>query len=102
VGLRREDFIEESDQARSVRCELESGGYRVEFWALPPGAVLSGCLTESSGILYVDAGEAVLEIEGREMDLGAGDRVLLPAESIHTIRNGGAGPLAWLSAARRS
>lgn len=92
--------IEEGAAARKVRAELEAEGYTVEFWSTGPGARLMGLYLEEDGLLFVETGSARLDVDERHLDLGEGDRVLVPAGSGYSILNQGRGPLSWIVACR--
>lgn len=92
--------LPESEAAQAFRMQLEASGYAVEYWSSGPGAILMGLELREDGLIYVDAGEAVLEVEETEFVLRAGDQKLVPRGAPHSIRNRGKSPLTWLSAVR--
>ncbi len=57
-----------------------------------------GLHLEDGSVVYVDSGEAALQVDEKVLTLGSGDRVLVPRGTLHTMRNPGSGPLSWLAA----
>ena len=74
----------------------------METWELMPG-VSEGNHTHDKGtggpleeIYYFLEGDGIMEVDGREMPVAAGDAVLVPPGSDHGFHNTGGGPLRLL------
>jgi mannose-6-phosphate isomerase-like protein (cupin superfamily) len=76
--------------------------HHTEAQSLAEATLAPGQATErhyhraSEEIYFVLAGEGVLEVDGDERRVVAGDAALIPPGAWHTIRNDGAGDLCFL------
>jgi quercetin dioxygenase-like cupin family protein len=74
-----------------LRRRLEAEGFSVWQWSDPPGADYTPHQHDRDESLWVVAGEITFGALGGELRLGAGDRLMLPAGTVHSARAGSAG-----------
>ena len=74
--------------AQSLRTQLEAEGYDVFRWHDDAGADYQPHTHDHDESLWVIAGEITFGIGGTEYRLGPGDRLMLPAGTVHTARAG--------------
>jgi quercetin dioxygenase-like cupin family protein len=86
---------------KELRQRLEADGFEAYAWQDPPGAAYTAHSHDHDESLWVVEGEIVFGAEGRDYPLGAGDRLMLPAHTIHTARTGPVGA-TYLIGQRRS
>ena len=70
---------------------LVRDGFDVFRWHDPPGSDYSPHSHDHDESLWVVDGEITFGAEGVELRLRAGDRLMLPAGTVHTARAGDAG-----------
>jgi quercetin dioxygenase-like cupin family protein len=70
---------------------LVRDGFEVFRWHDPPGSDYSAHSHDHDESLWVVDGEITFGAEGVELRLRAGDRLMLPAGTVHTARAGDAG-----------
>ena len=75
----------------ALRDELAREGFDVFRWHDPPGAVYAPHSHDHDESLWVVDGEITFGADGTDLCLGAGDRLMLPAGTVHTARAGTAG-----------
>jgi quercetin dioxygenase-like cupin family protein len=76
---------------RILKQRLAAEGFDVSRWRDEPGAEYRPHSHDHDESLWVVEGEIVFGIGGREYRLGAGDRLMLPAGTVHTARAGAGG-----------
>src|SRR5262245_47657898 len=74
-----------------LRSQLEAEGFHVWSWTDSAGADYEPHTHEQDESLWILAGEITFGAEGRELRLRAGDRLMLPAGTIHTAHAGADG-----------
>ena len=74
-----------------LRDRLIAGGFDAFRWRDEPGAVYEPHAHDHHESLWVIAGEITFGIGGRDYRLGPGDRLMLPANTVHTARVGAHG-----------
>jgi quercetin dioxygenase-like cupin family protein len=77
--------------ADELRRRLEAEGFSVWSWTDGPGATYAPHTHDEDESLWVLAGAITFGADGRELRLGPGDRLMLPAGTVHTARAGAAG-----------
>jgi quercetin dioxygenase-like cupin family protein len=75
----------------SLRDILMRDGFDVFRWEDPPDARYSAHSHDHDESLWVLEGEITFGADGKELRLVAGDRLMLPAGTVHTARSGGTG-----------
>jgi quercetin dioxygenase-like cupin family protein len=71
-----------------LRRELEAEGFHVWGWTDSPGAHYEPHTHDQDESLWIVAGEITFGAKGRELHLGAGDRLMLPAGTVHSAHAG--------------
>jgi quercetin dioxygenase-like cupin family protein len=79
--------------AEELRRRLEAEGFSVWSWTDGPGATYAPHTHDEDESLWVVAGEITFGADNRELRLGPGDRLMLPAGTVHTARAGDAGAM---------
>ncbi len=76
----------------ALRAELAAAGLEIFSWSDPPGATYTPHRHDHDETIVLVAGEMTFTIDGRDYTLGCpGDRLLLPAGTVHGARAGVAG-----------
>jgi quercetin dioxygenase-like cupin family protein len=83
-----------------LRQRLEAEGYDVFRWSDGPDADYQPHAHDHDESIWLIEGEITFGAEGREWRLRPGDRLMLPAGTVHTARAGRAGA-TYLVAERR-
>lgn len=73
---------------RALRSQLESEGYDVRRWRDPSDRVYAAHRHELDESLWVLHGRIVFRVEGDEVALEPGDRLLLPGGTVHSAKAG--------------
>lgn len=76
---------------RVLKQRLAAEGFDVVRWRDEPGADYQPHSHDHDECLWVVEGEILFGVDGREYPLGSGDRLMLPAGTVHTARAGAAG-----------
>jgi quercetin dioxygenase-like cupin family protein len=84
----------------TLRRRLEAEGFEVFAWQDAPGARYAPHHHDHDESIWVVAGELTFGIAGADLRLGPGDRLMLPAGTVHTAVGGPAGA-AYLIGQRR-
>jgi quercetin dioxygenase-like cupin family protein len=84
----------------TLRARLEREGFSVFAWTDAPGARYAPHAHDRDESIWVVAGEIVFTAAGRTVRLGPGDRLLLPAGTVHTAEAGPAGATYLVGEAR--
>ncbi|MBI3549793.1 MAG: cupin domain-containing protein [Elusimicrobia bacterium] len=71
-------------------------GFSFGVWSDPPGRVLKDYVHEVDKLILVLEGSVEIEIGGKVAALKPGKEVLVPAKTVHTVRNKGKNPSRWL------
>ena len=78
--------------ARPIESDLHAAlvaeGFQVFRWDDPPGATYSAHTHDHDESLWVVAGEITFGANGTSLRLRAGDRLMLPADTVHTATVG--------------
>lgn len=74
-----------------MRARLEADGFEAFAWSDGPGAHYEPHAHDHDESLWVVEGELTFGIGGRDHRLRSGDRLMLPAGTIHTADAGPAG-----------
>jgi quercetin dioxygenase-like cupin family protein len=81
----------EPPRERALRDELASRGFGASLWRDVPGARYEAHSHERDEALWVLEGEMIFEAADCTFRLGPGDRLELPAGTVHTAVAGKAG-----------
>ncbi|MSO43959.1 MAG: cupin domain-containing protein [Thermoleophilia bacterium] len=86
----------------TIRSLLDLSVAPVSNHSLAEASLPEGGMTDrhhhavAEEMYYLTAGEAIMEIDGEECEVRAGDAILIPPGSWHQIRNTGPGALTLL------
>ena len=75
----------------ALRARLAADGFDAFVWTDPPDADYQPHSHDHDESLWVIAGEITFGVDGVEYRLGPGDRLMLPADTVHTAHAGAAG-----------
>jgi quercetin dioxygenase-like cupin family protein len=84
----------------TLRRRLEADGFDVFAWQDGPDARYTAHHHDHDESIWVVDGELTFGIDGRSYRLGPGDRLMLPARTVHTAAGGPTGA-AYLIGQRR-
>jgi len=76
---------------RELQARLERDGFGVFVWSDTPGAHYSPHAHDHDESIWVVDGEMTFGAEARILRLGPGDRLMLPAGTVHTADAGPSG-----------
>ena len=77
----------------ALRARLEADGFETFSWRDPPEADYTAHSHDHDESLWVVEGEITFGAAGAEYRLGPGDRLMLPAGTVHTAHAGTRGAL---------
>jgi len=80
----------------SVQADWATRGFTCELWIDPPGQVWSDFEHDVDELVFLLEGSCQIELDGSARRMNAGDELLIPAGTRHTVRNCGDGPARWL------
>jgi quercetin dioxygenase-like cupin family protein len=92
MTLERIAWREEGPPVEGVLMRrLHAEGFEVLRWQDRPGVAYEPHAHDHDESLWVTEGEITFGVAGSEYRLGAGDRLMLPAGTVHTARVGPTG-----------
>ena len=71
-------------------------GFTCDLWVDPPGQVWADFVHDTDELVMPVEGEIEMELGGRILRPRAGEEVLIPARTSHTVRNVGGVTSRWL------
>jgi mannose-6-phosphate isomerase-like protein (cupin superfamily) len=80
----------------AVKQAWAGRGFSCEVWIDPPHQVWRDFEHDVDELRLLLEGEGQVEMSGRTVRVHAGDELLIPAGTRHTIRNCGDGAARWL------
>ena len=83
--------VPDAPTEESVRRRLEEDGFSAFCWTDPPCAHYDEHVHDRDESIWLVAGQMRFGAGGRELVLGPGDRLMLPAGTRHTADAGGDG-----------
>jgi len=83
-------------ETSTIEKDWRQRGFSFGIWTDPPGQVWSDYEHAGDELFMVMEGEVELEMQGRALRPAIGDEVLIPARTLHTVRNVGARTARWL------
>jgi mannose-6-phosphate isomerase-like protein (cupin superfamily) len=84
--------VERSEVEKNWRAR----GFSCDLWVDPPGQVWKDYIHSVDELLMVLEGEVELEMQGKTFRPKIGEEVLIPARTLHTVRNVGGTTSRWL------
>lgn len=79
------DMVACQDGQVVSRTLIQDGAASLTLFAFPAGEGLSTHTTPADAFVYVLEGEAVVEINGREAEVGPGEAIVMPANAPHAV-----------------
>jgi len=86
----------ESVNIKAVRSNWQSRGFSCDVWSDRPGQVWNDYRHPVDEVVMVLEGEVEFDIAGRVIRPAPGEEVLIPAGTLHTVRNLGNTTSRWL------
>ncbi|MBI4249800.1 MAG: cupin domain-containing protein [Elusimicrobia bacterium] len=80
----------------AVAKDWRGRGFSCELWTDPPGQVWEGYVHPTDELFMILEGVVELEMRGRKLRPKAGEEILIPAKTVHTVRNAGSTASRWL------
>lgn len=80
----------------AIREDWAAQGFSCEVWIDPPGQIWHDFQHDVDEMVVLLEGECQIEASERVTRMIAGDEMLIPAGTRHTVRNVGTGPARWL------
>jgi cupin 2 domain-containing protein len=80
----------------SIEKEWRSKGYSFGLWSDPPGQVWKDYVHSTDELFMVLGGEVEIEMNGKTLRPQPSKEVLIPAQTVHTVRNIGRTTSQWL------
>lgn len=102
MRLERSGQKEQPPGEEETRRRLEEEGYLPTLWDASPGMVYPDYVHSREEIVWVISGTARLRVGEEECELWPGDRVWVPARTLHTLEVTGDKPLVFFAALRRA
>ena len=78
-----------------IRENWESRGYSFGVFKDPPGQVWADFVHRTDELVVLAVGDIEIEIEGKSQQPQIGEEIIIPANSIHTVRNIGKTNNVW-------
>ena len=86
----------ESVNIKAVRSNWQSRGFSCDVWSDRPGQVWNDYRHPVDELVMVLEGDVEFDIAGRVIRPASGEEVLIPAGTLHTVRNLGNTTSRWL------
>ena len=83
--------VPDAPAEEALRAQLAREGFEAFEWTDPPGARYSAHSHDHDESIWLLCGRIVFGADGGELSLGPGDRLMLPAGTVHTARAGQVG-----------
>jgi len=81
---------------KQIEKDWRARGFSCALWVDPPGQVWADFVHDVDELVLLVEGEIELEMAGRKLRPRAGEEVLIPARTAHTVRNVGGTTARWL------
>ncbi|HET9870641.1 MAG TPA: cupin domain-containing protein [bacterium] len=79
-----------------MKRDWAARGFSCGLWTDPPGAVWEDYVHPTDELVMLLEGQVELEMKGRRIRLEKEKEVLIPAGTVHSVRNRGTGTSYWL------
>ena len=87
--------------ADEIREALLAEGFIPSFWDAEPGASYPDYIHSKDEIVWAVSGRAMIKVGNETDELGPGDRVLIPAQTYHTVQVIGDEKLEFFAALKK-
>ncbi len=88
--------VSTSINPQSIASAWNRRGFSCELWEDVPGHEWSDCIHETDELFLVLEGEIEVEMNGEIIHPEIGEELVIPAETVHIVRNAGIAPTRWL------
>jgi quercetin dioxygenase-like cupin family protein len=85
-----------STDRAAIESDWRARGFSCGLWTDPPGQEWRDFVHATDELVLLVEGEIELEFSGRTIRPAAGEEILIPARTAHTVRNVGDGTARWL------
>jgi mannose-6-phosphate isomerase-like protein (cupin superfamily) len=89
------------DNYSQVAEQWKARGFSCDVWTDHPGQEWDNFVHDKDELLMVLEGELELVIDGQPRKPLIGEEVLIPAKTVHTVRNAGKKNNRWLYGAKK-
>ena len=79
-----------------IEKDWKQRGFSCGLWVDPPGQVWEDYQHGMDELLMLIEGELELEMSGKTVRPKVGEEIVIPANTLHTVRNIGRGTSRWL------
>ncbi len=79
-----------------VEKEWKERGFSCGLWIDPPGQLWENFRHETDELFMVVEGDVEIEMNGKVQRPKIGEEILIPANTVHTVRNAGRKTSRWL------
>lgn len=86
---------------KRVERDWRARGFSFGVWTDPPGQVWEDYVHDTDELFMVVEGEVELEMQGRVLRPKSGEEILIPARTVHSVRNVGETTARWLYGYKR-
>lgn len=90
------DGLKQGIRQDEVASDWSRRGFSCEMWVAPPDQVWNDYVHKIDELIMPITGQLEVELAGRTHRLRPGDELLIPAGTIHTLRNTGHTTACWL------
>ena len=86
---------------REIERNWRERGFDFGVWVDEPGRVWHDFVHDVDELFMVVSGDVEIDIAGLNQHPKPGEEILIPAHTIHTVRNAGETPSRWLYGYKR-
>lgn len=79
-----------------VKEDWHARGFSTNIWRDPPGQVWADFKHDVDELFMLLEGEVILEMNGEIIYSAIGQEILIPANTLHTVKNIGSTESCWL------
>lgn len=101
-NVSRGDISRDGISREEVERDWRERGFSCGLWVDPPGQIWRDFVHDVDELFMVVEGEVELDLAGLNQKPAIGEEILIPAHTIHTVRNVGESSSRWLYGYRKS
>lgn len=87
---------------KQLEKDWNARGFSCGIWTAPPGQVWENYSHDTDELFMVLEGKVELEMQGRKLCPAAGEEILIPKQTVHSVRNIGHKTSRWFYGYKRS